>query len=148
MQLESGIAVAVVSAGSCSSNSIPSLGTSICYRCIRKKKKSKEIYDTLLANLCLGISIYFTHIPFLTHWHHELNCIHPTNPSHFAYSVLGQISPQQNHSATGFPRPSGLELEEALHSARGHSLQPRGHQDLKGFASHVLFFLSRKFHRN
>ena len=42
MRLRSGIAVAVVEAGSCSSNSTPSLGTFICYRCSTKKKKKKK----------------------------------------------------------------------------------------------------------
>jgi len=38
MQLRSGIAVAVVQAGSYSSN-LPLVGTSICHRCGHKKKK-------------------------------------------------------------------------------------------------------------
>ena len=38
----SGIAVAVVKAGSCSSNWTPSLGTSICHGCDQKKKKKKK----------------------------------------------------------------------------------------------------------
>ena len=37
--LESGIAVAVVEAGSCSSDWTPSLGTSICHGCGPKKQK-------------------------------------------------------------------------------------------------------------
>ena len=36
------MAVAVVSAGSCSSNSTPSLGTSIYFWCSPKKKKKKK----------------------------------------------------------------------------------------------------------
>ena len=45
MWLKSPVAVAVVSAGSCSSNSAPSLGTSMCRRCGPKKqrKRKKEI---------------------------------------------------------------------------------------------------------
>ena len=43
MWLGSGIAVAVVWANSCSSNSTPSLGTSICHRCGPRKKKIKKI---------------------------------------------------------------------------------------------------------
>ena len=39
MQLGSGAAVPVVLVGSCSSNLIPSLGTSICLRCCHKIKK-------------------------------------------------------------------------------------------------------------
>ena len=39
MQLGSPVAVAVVQAGSCSSNLTPSLGTSICCRCGPKKQK-------------------------------------------------------------------------------------------------------------
>ena len=42
MQLRSRVAVAVVQAGSCSSDSTPSLGTSICCRCGPKKAKSKS----------------------------------------------------------------------------------------------------------
>ena len=38
-RLGSGVAVAVVEAGRCSSHSIPSLGTSTCRRCGPKKKK-------------------------------------------------------------------------------------------------------------
>ena len=36
------VAVAVVYAGSCSSNSAPSLGTSVCRRCGPKKKEIKK----------------------------------------------------------------------------------------------------------
>ena len=42
MWLGSGIAVAVMQAGSCRSNLTPSLGTSICCRCDPKKEKKKE----------------------------------------------------------------------------------------------------------
>ena len=44
MQLGSGVAVALVVgvAGSCSSDSIPSLGTSICHGCGPKKQIKKE----------------------------------------------------------------------------------------------------------
>ena len=47
MRLGSCIAVAVAQAGSCSSNSTPSLGTSICHQCspktkTKKKKKKKK----------------------------------------------------------------------------------------------------------
>ena len=42
MQLRSCIAVAVAVAGSCSSNSTQSLGTSICLRSGLKKKKKKN----------------------------------------------------------------------------------------------------------
>ena len=39
--LRSGIAVAVMQAGSCSYNETPSLGASICLRCGPEKKKKK-----------------------------------------------------------------------------------------------------------
>ena len=39
MKLGSGVAVAVVEAGSCSSDWTPSLGTSICFGCSPKKTK-------------------------------------------------------------------------------------------------------------
>ena len=42
MQLESGIAVAVAKAGSCSSDYTPSLGTSICHECGHRKDKKKK----------------------------------------------------------------------------------------------------------
>ena len=41
-RLRSGVAVAVVEAGSYSSDSTPSLGTSISRRCSRKKTKEKN----------------------------------------------------------------------------------------------------------
>jgi len=41
MRLGSSVAVAVVQAGSCSSDSTPSLGTSICCGCGPEKKKKK-----------------------------------------------------------------------------------------------------------
>ena len=41
-RLGSGVAVAVAVAGSCSSNWIPSLGTSMCCRCSPKKTKGKK----------------------------------------------------------------------------------------------------------
>ena len=40
-RLKFGVAVAVAQAGSCSSDSTPSLGTSTCYTCCPKKKKIK-----------------------------------------------------------------------------------------------------------
>ena len=46
-RFESGIAVAVAKAGSCSSDSSPSLGTSICHRCGPKKQKRKKKKRTL-----------------------------------------------------------------------------------------------------
>ena len=49
-QLGSSIAVAVVLAGSCSSNSTPSLGTSICPGCSPEKKKNIYIQSNLSAS--------------------------------------------------------------------------------------------------
>ena len=46
--VRSGVAVAVVSASSCSSDLTPSLGTSKCHRCSCKKKKKK---NALLLNV-------------------------------------------------------------------------------------------------
>ena len=42
MQLGSGVAVAVVQAGNCSSDLTPSSETSICHRCSPKKRKKKK----------------------------------------------------------------------------------------------------------
>ena len=42
MRLGSLVAVAVVQAGSCSSDLNPSLGTSMCHRCGPKKTKTKQ----------------------------------------------------------------------------------------------------------
>ena len=59
--LGSGIAVAVAS--SCSSNSAPNLGTSICHRCGPKKKKKLHIYIYIYVCIYLtevtGFEIYF-----------------------------------------------------------------------------------------
>ena len=44
-RLRAGVAVAVVKAGGCESNSTPSLGTSICRRFSPKKEKEKEEED-------------------------------------------------------------------------------------------------------
>ena len=51
MQLRSGVAVAVVQAGSYSSNSALSLGTSICHMCGPKKEKKKQINESLRSSL-------------------------------------------------------------------------------------------------
>ena len=48
------VAVAVVSAGSCSFDSTPSLGTSICHRRSPKKKKNK-IKKEVLTPATMGI---------------------------------------------------------------------------------------------
>ena len=47
MRIRSGVAVAVVRAGSCSSDSTPSLGTSICLRCGSKRKEKKTFREEL-----------------------------------------------------------------------------------------------------
>ena len=41
MWLGSGLVMAVAQAGSCSSDSTPNLGTSVCHRCSPKKKNKK-----------------------------------------------------------------------------------------------------------
>ena len=57
-RLRSGIALAVAQAGSCSSDSTPSLGTYICCRCSpkmtpphQKKKKEREREEKKVANV-------------------------------------------------------------------------------------------------
>ena len=47
-QLRSSTAIAVVQAGSCCSDSTPSLGTSICCKCSPKKIKILKIYLIIL----------------------------------------------------------------------------------------------------
>ena len=42
MWLRSGVAVALAVAGSCSSDSTPSLGTSTCHRCHPEKEKNEK----------------------------------------------------------------------------------------------------------
>ena len=49
MQLRSGVSVAVMQAGGYSSNSTPSLGTSICLRYGPEKKKLNEENSVILA---------------------------------------------------------------------------------------------------
>ena len=52
MRLGSCISVAVVEAGSCSSDSIPSLGTSICCECgLEKKKRQKQTEEVSRISL-------------------------------------------------------------------------------------------------
>ena len=50
-QVRSGVALVVVSAGSHSSNSTPSLGASVCCRCDPEKQKAKE---KILISLIIG----------------------------------------------------------------------------------------------
>ena len=49
--LRSGVTVAVVQAGSCSSNSTPRPGTSICHRCGCTKKKKCDKHFPMLLNI-------------------------------------------------------------------------------------------------
>ena len=51
MQLGSGITVSLVQACSCSPDSTPSLGTSLCRRCSHKKTKKKEEEAAAAASL-------------------------------------------------------------------------------------------------
>ena len=67
--LRSGVAVAVVQAGSCSSNSTPSLGTSICCRCGPKKTKNKQNKGFLFLVAKLSWSkIPVRGVPIVTQW--------------------------------------------------------------------------------
>ena len=52
VRLGSGAAVAVVQAGSCSSDMTPSLGTSLCYGCGPKMQKTKQNKTKLLIAYC------------------------------------------------------------------------------------------------
>ena len=55
-----GSVVAVVQACSCSSNSAPGLGTSICLRCscLKKKKKKKAFCDEISSQSYFDISVH------------------------------------------------------------------------------------------
>ena len=59
-QLKSGVAVAVVQAGSCSSDSIPSLGTSMCRKWGPKKTKLKKKMEAATVLKCLSDPICST----------------------------------------------------------------------------------------
>ena len=49
MRLRSGVAVAVGKASTCRSDSNPSLGTFICHRCSCKKKKKRDVFQTVVC---------------------------------------------------------------------------------------------------
>ena len=81
MRLGSGVAVAVVSAGSCNSDSTPSLGASICRRCRGKKKENVHqlsssrpgvwVWEPTLQGLWLcgmGVCIRREHLPQPLPW--------------------------------------------------------------------------------
>ena len=65
MRLGSGIAVAVVEAGSCISDLTPSLGISICHGCSPKKekKKKKDISDHTSNNRTIKKINHLREIP-------------------------------------------------------------------------------------
>ena len=60
--LGSWVAVAVAVAGSCSSYSIPSLGTSTCHRCNPKKQNKTKQNKTKNKNFCLELH-YLWNLP-------------------------------------------------------------------------------------
>ena len=59
MWLRSNVAVAVAMDGSCSSDSTPSLGTSICHGCSLKKQKKKRKKKIVLKGAESGAGIPF-----------------------------------------------------------------------------------------
>ena len=61
MQLGSGVATAVAVAGSCSSYSAASLGTSVCTGAAVKRKKKKSILFTSFSLQCLLINLLSQH---------------------------------------------------------------------------------------
>ena len=65
MQLRSGTAVALVPASSCSSNLIPSLGTSIAAGAALKRNRGKNINDTI-GNIYLIFVSLFSLFVFLS----------------------------------------------------------------------------------
>ena len=93
MGLRSRVAVAVEEAGSCSSDSTPSLGTSKCHRYGPKKTKRQKKNSVMLntytythKHICIHVHIY---IRVLTHMHTHilkhlthLNCV-------YVYADLG-----------------------------------------------------------
>ena len=62
MLLRSGVAVAVTQACSCSSNYIPSWGTSICRKCGHWKKRKKEIRVNLRQKYFYLVEIFYSTI--------------------------------------------------------------------------------------
>src|SRR5512134_2112105 len=60
-QLGSHVAVSVMQDGSCSSNSTPSLGTSICHRCSPKKFKKKKKSNDQVPMWHSGLRIQSCH---------------------------------------------------------------------------------------
>ena len=69
MRLGSHIAVAVVKPGSCSSDSAPSLGTSIYHGCSpKKKKKKKKKAKPALFTLYHTASKLYSIVPFCKRW--------------------------------------------------------------------------------
>ena len=56
-KLRSHVAVAVAQAGNCSSNSTPSLGTSICHRCGPKKAKNKQTKTLLIVKFQAQLNV-------------------------------------------------------------------------------------------
>ena len=59
MWLGSGVAVAVVQAGSCRSNSTPNLGTAICLGCSLKRKRKKRSKMQEGGEYLMPFSIFF-----------------------------------------------------------------------------------------
>ena len=76
MQLGSGVAVAVVQAGSNNSTETPSLGTSICRGCSPKKKKDKKNYIQNLSHIEYMYHMQKIYIEYIITEYHRIYFIY------------------------------------------------------------------------
>ena len=101
-RLGSGIAVAVVEASSCSADSTPSLGTSICRRCGFKKKSHPEWSRPRLVGT----------------W--DIPGVVPTTPRVTSFNLHPKLGSGQ-HAVIPILQMSKWRLRGAKSIARGHS---------------------------
>ena len=121
MWLRSGSVVAVAVAGSCSSDSTPSLGIAICCRCGPKMKKSKK--KRKKNELVNGLSLsFFERLlgPTLLHWQLVARNNGRGKPSEPRVTKDAHQSPLWPHPfiPTGRGRKEGLAFVESQPHAR------------------------------
>ena len=105
MQLRFGVAAAVVQAGSCSSDSTPSLRTSICCGCSPKKwkekkrkrekgndyKSSNRTHNIMTVLLTICFMLYITSLRLIYNWKFI-----PLNPLHLTHTFFHILSPNKH----------------------------------------------------